>query len=224
MNSLELTGRSRGHIIDLTEPPCSLHEEAVGAYVAMRAAAADAGHDLAPISSFRDFEHQARIWNAKFRGERPMLDSAGRPLDSSTFTDEEKVAAILLWSALPGASRHHWGTEIDVIDRAAMPAGYRPQLLPAEFEPGGHFAALNEWLESRMSEFGFFRPYRTDRGGVHPEPWHLSYAPVSLAATRALTPDVLAEALDSQEVLGKEIVRLRLAEIHRQYVVNVDAP
>ena len=153
-----------------------------------------------------------------------MLDSAGRPLDSSSLSDEEKVAAILLWSALPGASRHHWGTEIDVIDRAALPAGYRPQLLPEEFEAGGHFAALDGWLESRMPEFGFFRPYRTDRGGVRPEPWHLSYAPVSLAATRAMTPDVLAEALDSQEVLGKEIVRLRLAEIHAQYVVNVDAP
>jgi LAS superfamily LD-carboxypeptidase LdcB len=224
MNALELTGRSRSHIVDLTEPPCVLHSEAVEAYVAMRAAAADAGYDLVPVSSFRDFDHQVRIWNAKFRGERPLFDADGRPLDVASLSDEEKVAAILLWSALPGASRHHWGTEIDVIDRAAMPADYRPQLMPAEFAPGGHFAALNDWLGARMWEFGFFRPYRTDRGGVRPEPWHLSYAPVSLAAVLAVTPDVLREALDSQNVLGREIVRMRLADIHAKYVVNVDAP
>ena len=33
--------------------------------------------------------------------------------------------AILLWSALPGASRHHWGTDFDVFDRAAVPPDYR---------------------------------------------------------------------------------------------------
>jgi LAS superfamily LD-carboxypeptidase LdcB len=224
MDSLELTGRSRTHILDLTEPRCSLHRGAVEAFVAMRAAAAESGHDLVPVSSFRDFEHQTRIWNAKFRGERPLLGTDGLPLDASSLTDEQKVEAILVWSALPGASRHHWGSEIDVIDRAAMPPDYRPQLVPAEFAPAGHFTALNEWLEAEMGQFGFFRPYRTERGGVHPEPWHLSYAPVSLPATQALTPDVLAEALSAHDVLGKEIVRLRLAEIHARYIANVDAP
>jgi LAS superfamily LD-carboxypeptidase LdcB len=224
MNSLELTGRSRSHVVDLTEPPCLVHKEAVAAYVAMRAAASLAGHDLVPVSSFRDFAHQARIWNAKFRGERPMFDGEGRTLDVSAMSDADKVAAILLWSALPGASRHHWGTEIDVIDRAALAPGYRPQLLPVEYQPGGPFAALNDWLDAHIREFGFFRPYRTDRGGVRPEPWHLSYAPVSVAAVRAVTPEVLSAALEAEDVLGREVVRSRLVEIHERYVSNVDAP
>jgi LAS superfamily LD-carboxypeptidase LdcB len=224
MNLLELTGRARGHVVDLTEPPCVLHKEAAAAYVAMRAAAARAGHDLVPVSSFRDFAHQARIWNAKFRGERPMFDGEGRAFDVGTLSDAGKVSAILLWSALPGASRHHWGTEIDVIDRLALPPGYRPHLMPAEYQPGGPFVALNDWLEKHMQEFGFYRPYRTDRGGVRPEPWHLSYAPLSVAATRAVTPDVLSAALDAEEVLGHEVVRARLVEIHERYVSNVDAP
>ena len=91
------------------------------------------------------------------------------------------VEAILLWSALPGASRHHWGTDVDVVDRSACPPGYRPQLMTAEFAPRGIFAKLDGWLAANMGHFGFFRPYTRDRGGVLPEPWHLSYAPVSVA-------------------------------------------
>lgn len=224
MNSLELTGRARSHIVDLTEPPCSLHAGAVEAYVALRGAAALAGLDLVPVSSYRDFEHQVRIWNAKFRGERPMYDALGLPLDAASLDEAERVTAILLWSALPGASRHHWGTEIDVIDRAALGPHVQPQLLPAEFEPGGPFAPLNDWLDAHMAEFGFFRPYRTDRGGVRPEPWHLSYAPVAVPALDELTPAVLGEALAASSVLGRDIVLARLPDLHRRFVQGVDAP
>ena len=62
------------------------------------------------------------------------------------------------------------------------------------------------------------------RGGAGIEPWHLSYAPVSVAAQRAVTPEVLSAALDAEQVLGREVVRSRLAEIHERYVSNVDAP
>lgn len=224
MNPYELTGRSRSHIVDLTEPPCALHRDAVAAYVALREAAAAAGHELVPVSSFRDFDRQAKIWNAKFQGERPMRDADGLLLEAARLSDQEKVSAILLWSALPGASRHHWGSEIDVIDRAALTAGYQPQLMPSEFEPGGPFAALDGWLNENMARFGFFRPYRTDRGGVQPEPWHLSYAPVSVPALQALTPQVLGQALESRTILGLEIVRSRLPDIHARYVLGVDEP
>ena len=38
---------------------------------------------------------------------------------------------------------------------------------------------------------GFFRPYGEDRGGVAPERWHLSFAPLSHEMERALTPAML---------------------------------
>jgi hypothetical protein len=44
---------------------------------------------------------------------------------------------------------------------------------------------------------------------------------VSVPALTALTPDVIAQALQDTEVLGKEMVLARLSEIWRQYVVNV---
>jgi len=51
---------------------------------------------------------QAEIWNAKAAGLRPVLDANEQPIDTGTLSERELVFAILRWSALPGASRHHW--------------------------------------------------------------------------------------------------------------------
>ncbi|EJS89340.1 hypothetical protein AAUPMC_10807, partial [Pasteurella multocida subsp. multocida str. Anand1_cattle] len=45
---------------------------------------------LQPASSFRDFQRQQAIWNAKFYGERKVHDDQGNPLDLSTLSDWEK--------------------------------------------------------------------------------------------------------------------------------------
>ena len=224
LHPLELTGRARTHIVELAEPRCLLHREVVAPWRALRAAAATAGIDLMPGSTFRDFEHQLRIWNAKFRGERALLDPAGRPLEALALDPAARVEAILHWSALPGASRHHWGTEIDVLDAAALGPGQRPALLPAEYGPGGVFQRLGAWLDAHAGEFGFYRPYDLDRGGVQPEPWHLSYAAVATRAEALLTPELLAETLAGAEVAGREVILERLAAIHARYVRAVAAP
>ena len=223
LNDLELTGRARTHVVQRDDLHAAVHPEALDAFLAMRADAARAGIDVAITSAFRDFEAQQRIWNLKWRGERPLYDAAGEPPHHASLDTDALVQAILCWSALPGGSRHHWGTEIDVVDRAAMPAGYRVQLLPSEAAPGGVFHALHCWLDAHMTRFGFFRPYRTDRGGVHPEPWHLSYAPLAEPALRAVTPGLLAEAIRGSDMLGKEKVLERIDELHARYVANVDA-
>lgn len=221
MNEFELTGRSRTHIIQLDAPRCALHRDAVAPFLALREAAAAAGIDLHPYSSFRDFDTQVLIWNRKYRGERTLYDRGGQVLDAATLSDEQKIDAILTWSALPGASRHHWGSEIDVIDRAAMPEGYNVQLLPEEFAPDGVFGKLAGWLADNLGRHNFFRPYDQDRGGVSPEPWHISYAPVSSMAQTALTVEVVAQALAGADLLGLEGVLPRLEDLHRRYVANV---
>ncbi len=224
MNELELTGRARTHVVDLTDPACTLHREAAPAFLAMRAAAAQAGIDLEPVSSWRDFDAQVRIWNDKYRGRRRLFDRNGSELVHAELDERAIVAAILAWSAAPGASRHHWGTEIDVIDRAAVAPATRVRLLPEEYFPGGPFAALSLWLDRNMARFGFFRPYRTDRGGVAPEPWHLSYAPVSGPALASMTVGTLRAALVDSAVDGKELLLARLDDVHARYVASVDAP
>lgn len=224
MNALELTGRARTHIVDLDDPRCALHRDAVRPFLEMRAAAARDGIDLVPVSSFRDFDAQLRIWNEKYRGERTLYDRSGTRLEPAALNETELIDAMLCWSAVPGASRHHWGTEIDVVDNNALPSGHGVKLLPIEFGPGGPFGRLSDWLDAHMHAHRFFRPYRNDRGGVAPEPWHLSYAPVAQRALEQLTVEVLRAVLEERSVLGKPELLNRLAAIHRRYVASVDSP
>ncbi|PZN26760.1 MAG: D-alanyl-D-alanine carboxypeptidase [Proteobacteria bacterium] len=224
MNELEVTGRARTHVIELEHPQCVLHYEAVASFLAMRDAAAEEGIQLAACSSFRDFDTQLAIWNAKWRGERPLYDRAGKPIERAALEDAQAVEAILTWSSLPGGSRHHWGSDIDVIDLAALPPGYRVELLPAEYAPTGIFGRLSAWLEANMHRFGFFRPYRTDRGGVSPEPWHLSYAPVSQPALESLSLSLLRATLEASDIAGKPHVLARLPEIYTRFLLAIDPP
>ncbi len=222
MNADELTGRARTHIVDVPNPPCLLHVDALGAFLAMRRAAAADGVDLAAQSSFRDFNRQLAIWNGKFNGSRPLYDAAGRPIETAGLTPAERIDAILLWSALPGASRHHWGTDVDLIDRNAVPPEYQVQLTPAEYRDGGPFAALAAWLEIHAPRFGFFRPYRGSRSGVQPEPWHFSFAPVAENARRDLDAQTLRAAIENSSMLGRDAVLARLEDLHLRYVQRID--
>jgi LAS superfamily LD-carboxypeptidase LdcB len=224
VNEAELTGQARTHIIDLPELRGGLHAHVAAPFLRMRRAAAADGFDLSPMSSFRDFSRQLTIWNGKFSGDRPMLDAAGARVDANTLSEAARVDTILLWSALPGASRHHWGTDVDVVDLRAMPPEYRVQLTAEEFAPGGPFAPLAEWLDTHAARFGFFRPYRGVRSGVAPEPWHFSFAPIAENARRKLSPAVLHSALTAAPLLGKEEVVRRIEELHARYVATIDWP
>ena len=74
-----------------------------------------------------------------------------------------------------------------------------------------------------MNAFGFFRPYTTDRGGVSPEPWHLSYAPVARRAQAAFSADKLRSVLAGSAIEGKDEVLAALDRNFANYVVNIDA-
>jgi LAS superfamily LD-carboxypeptidase LdcB len=220
----ELTGRARGHVEELDSPRCVLHTQVRIPFLNLRAAAAAAGFDLVPQSSYRDFDRQLKIWNAKFNGEAPVNDLSGRPIEAIALSPAKRIDAILLWSALPGASRHHWGTDLDLIDRAAIQPGYRVQLLAAEYAPSGPFGPLSAWLEANAARFGFFRPYRGVLSGVQPEAWHFSFAPLAEPARRALRVEELRNALRDAPLAGKDSVLGRLEELHERYVVRIDWP
>ena len=219
-----LVGRDECAVVPLGGSPLRCHSAALGPWQALVAVAARAGIELAAVSAYRSFAAQEAIWNAKWRGERAVLDRSGCSVDMSALDDRQRVDAILAWSALPGASRHHWGTEFDVIDRAAMPAGYQVQLVPAEYAPGGPFEKLGAWLDDNVESLGFHRPYRRDRGGVAPEPWHLSCTAVSAEASRRLRLEHLREAIASSAMEGREAVLEELPALYERYVRLVDRP
>lgn len=224
LNSLQVTGRLATHVREVADPPCVLHPRTAEALLSMRAEAHEAGIDLYVASAHRDFNRQLAIWSGKFNGRRPLLDPAGATIDHAKLHEYELIDAILIWSALPGASRHHWGSDFDVMDAAALQPGERVELVAQEYGPGGRFERLNGWLDSNMGRFGLFRPYATWQGGVRPEPWHLSHAEVSVPALQVLTLEVLREAIEEADMPGKRAVLARLPELYERYVLAIDPP
>jgi len=225
LTGAQLTGRDESHLVEL---PCGQRLQSAVArdLAALQRDARDAGFDLAVASGFRSFSRQLNIWNSKACGERPVHDDQGLALDMSCLSPEQQLHAILRFSALPGASRHHWGTDLDVFDAAAMPEGYRLQLSPREVAPGGMFDAFHTWLDQRIARgeaHGFYRPYGEDCGGVAPERWHLSHAPLSQACAGQLDAEILRQSWDdSGETLSlRAEVEAQLATIIERYVTGV---
>jgi len=223
-NELEITGRARTHVVQHDAPRFAAHPDVAAAFLRLREAAAHDGIELRPYSSFRDYAAQTRIWEMKFSGRAPLYDIEGQVRDRTGWDEDEIIGHILDWSALPGASRHQWGTEIDVVDGAVMAPGYKPRLLPDEVAAGGLFAPLHRWLDDHIHEHGFFQPYARYQGGMFPEPWHLSYAPVSMRAIDDLTLDVLRRTTEASELPGKARVLALLPQILERHVRNIVPP
>lgn len=176
-----------------------LRPEVAAALGCLAGAAQEAGFELAVASAFRGFDRQLRIWNRKACGELAVRDDQDCLVPMEFLTAAQQVDCILRFSALPGASRHHWGTDLDVYDHAAMPENYRLQLTPSEVAADGIFGAFHDWLDTQIAtgrSFGFYRPYDVDRGGVAVERWHLSYAPRACDLEAQLTAALLRRAWD----------------------------
>lgn len=204
------------------EPGRLLQPAVAAAYLAMQQAAAMDGIRLRIASGWRDFNRQQAIIQAKLSGERPVLDSLGQLVVLNQLPLAEQIHAVLLYSALPGASRHHWGTDLDVWDQAAVPADYVLQLTAAEYAPDGPFARLAAWLNQHAGRFGFFRPYRSFRGGVAAEPWHLSYQPLASVYLQQLSLSVLETAILHSSLAARETICAMLPALYQRYICNID--
>lgn len=207
--------------IDYERLEAPVHRLIIDDCLALKAAAKGAGFNFAIASGYRGYQRQRKIWNDKLEGLRPVFDDQGRELDLSLLSDWQKVQAVLRWSALPGSSRHHWGCDIDIYDKAAMPENYHLQLSAAEVESGGMFGPFHDWLEaylSSMSEPTFFKPYAIDSGGIAPERWHLSHCQLALFYQRAVKFDDLKKFYQSADIILKETVLEFFDEIYQRFI------
>ncbi len=110
-----------------------------------------------------------------------------------------RLDIILRFSAVPGASRHHWGTDVDF--NSVANADWAPP--SGGSATGGRFFALGQWLQANAGRVGFVQSYAAGRTGGHAdEPWHWSYAPIALRLREMygrevqMTPDVLDPTMD----------------------------
>lgn len=217
-----VTGQSDTHLMSLQNH--RLHHAIVNDFLALQDGAKTAGFELTIASSFRDFNRQSIIWNNKFCGARAVYNTKQEIVDLNALSDIDKCIAIMRYSALPGASRHHLGTDLDIFDNAAVSSDYQLQLTPSEYEQGGPFSPLSEWLNTHLSEFGFYRPYQVDLGGVAPELWHISHIKQSQLLVSTLSEDALYTCINNSELLGKDTILANMPELYTRFVTNVSAP
>ena len=136
-----------------------LHKETYAKFKEMYDSAFKEGITLTIISGTRNFYEQKAIWNRKWSENITKMDSLS------------SAKKILLYSSMPTTSRHHWGTDMDLIN-----------LNNSYFESGIGLKAY-KWLTQNASKFGFCQVYDdkkvTKRTGYELEKWHWSYMPLS---------------------------------------------
>lgn len=220
ITNAQLTGQTTQHISSLSAR-VGIHHDLHAPWLALQQAAQMAGFELTIASGFRTFERQLTIWNNKFSGATPVFYQHNQPVDFSLLSILEKIHAIMLYSALPGASRHHWGTDIDVYAANLLPAEQTLQLATWEYQLDGPFAQLSEWLQHHASEFGFYFPYDRFRGGIAEEPWHLSYYPLATYFESQLNEVLLYDCLAASNIQGKQTILANLTDIYQRFIINI---
>ena len=212
-----LTGTAEYHLLPWCEGVL-VHRDVLKPLQELRERASEQGFDLQVCSGFRSFQRQQLIWDAKLGGQRKVLDDNGGVVDLQQLSPWQQLQAVLRWSALPGASRHHWGTDLDIYDAASLPPGYQLQLTADEVKPGGVLGHFHAWLDEALEGSDFYRPYAEDRGGVAVERWHISYRPLAMQCAEALQPALLEQFLAGTSIASKEVVLAHFAEIYRRYI------
>jgi len=199
-----------------------IHHQMLTAFKALSLSAKEANLELKIASGFRSFERQLHIWNNKFTGKTAIKKANGEIVDINGLSDWKITEAILLYSALPGASRHHWGCDIDVFAPNLLTQGKSLQLEPWEYQQSGPMEQLSSWLTQNAAAFGFYLPYEHYQGGVAAEPWHLSYAPLAKQYQEEFNIQTLSDCLMKTDITGKLAITGNLTQIAQRYINNIN--
>tara|TARA_Y100000816_G_scaffold253503_1_gene205117 strand:- start:48 stop:731 length:684 start_codon:yes stop_codon:yes gene_type:complete len=193
INTEILIGMDNSRIVSDT---ILLEKETYSAFIKMKNAAEKDGIIIKLVSGFRDFYRQQMIWNNKYKKFTNEFS-----LDGPTAIKE-----IIRFSTIPGTSRHHWGTEIDIIDKNFE--NEKDLLISKKYEEGGIFNSLKKWMDKNSKRFGFYIVYDDDsnRPGFEYEPWHYTYKPVSDLYQREFLKLNLKSIISKTKVEGKEFI------------------
>lgn len=143
-------------------------------------------------SAARNFDYQKGIWERKWTGTTKLSD--GTDVSKDISEPIKKALKILEYSSMPGTSRHHWGTDIDL------------NSFNNEYFEKGEGKKMYDWLVSNGAAYGFCQPY-TPKGpqrpdGYNEEKWHWSYQPVSQGITEYAEKNMRNEMISG--FLGSE--------------------
>lgn len=198
----ELIGKGNPQLIE--RDGYRLRPEAARAFDEMRKAATQAGVPIQVVSSYRDYAHQNRIWKRKYKAY-----TAGKS------SPEDAIKKIIEYSTIPGTSRHHWATDIDIIQ--ANTSVHGDVLIPSKFHGKGPFCKLKEWLDIHAQDYGFYLVYTNAYGrkGFNYEPWHYSYKPLSKKYLESYKNLDLRDILKEQKLVGSSAFTPEFMALYR---------
>ena len=81
-----------------------MHKQTKAAFLEMQAAAAKDNISIEVVSAYRSFERQKEIFEGKYKR-----------FTGQGLSPKKALSKIIEYSTIPGTSRHHWGTDIDII-------------------------------------------------------------------------------------------------------------
>lgn len=161
--------------------------------------ALQAGITLVIRSATRNFEYQKGIWERKWTGVTTLSDGTKA---SDIASPEKRALKILEYSSMPGTSRHHWGTDIDL------------NAFNNAYFSSGEGLKIYNWLQANAKKYGFCQPYtskESGRTGYNEEKWHWSYMPLSAGYTQAVKAQIENKMIDgfdgAETTAGIDVVR-----------------
>ena len=154
------------------------------------------GVEIEIVSGYRSYEKQKDIWNNKYNKnfENGILGI-------------KNINRIIQYSTLPGTSRHHWGTDIDIIDKRFVPKG--DLLIEKNYTENGIYSQLFYWMKKNSKKYGFYLVYddSPNRKGFKFEPWHYSYKPLSVIFLRRfIERNLLFKITQDSSLLGRQFI------------------
>lgn len=154
------------------------------------------------VSATRNYTYQNSIWQRKWGNLSDKLN------DPQQIADE-----ILKYSSMPGTSRHHWGTDIDI---TSVSSEY--------FQNDKKGIILYKWLQDNLPKYGFCQAFNEGRhGGYQPEEWHWSYKPIAsqyIKQYKAILenePNIITQVLN---FIGHD--KIDLERLIKEYVLTVN--
>ena len=158
------------------------------------------GLSIEIVSHYRNFEHQKRIWNRKYK-----------QFTEKRLTPTEAIKKIIQYSTIPGTSRHHWYTDFDIVLEKEHTGD---RLLAKHFDVGGMYQPLHLWLQKNAKKFRFALVYTNKKGrkGFAYEPWHYSYTTFSYDFLRCYSNINIKTFIQSLDIMGKEYITDKIVE------------
>lgn len=208
---LELVGK--------VQPPLfgegfNLRKKAADAFNAMRETTRKDGIEMYSVSSYRGYERQKGIWDRKYKDGLKQKKSAS-----------QIVLDIISYSTIPGTSRHHWGTDLDIVDIHPSITQPPDPLHEKHFAPGGVYHPLYQWMKKHANTFGFYEVYTNSPGrtGFSYEPWHWSFAEISKPMLKQYCEMDWQAHVAAKDLIGREALTPDfLQRYYKEWILGIN--